>query len=134
MIFASYQRESEIRDVLHAGARGYVLRSDADEQIIWATEALAQHRPFFSDQISAKLLDSFIEKAGSGHGPPPLTERERKVVQLIAEGNSNKNTAVLLSISVKTVETHRTASMRKLDIHSTAQLVRYAFREGLVSL
>jgi len=133
LIFASYQRENEIRDVLHAGARGYVLRSDADEQIIRATEALAQHRPFFSDQVSAKLLDSFIEKAGSGHGPPPLTERERKVVQLIAEGNSNKNTAVLLSISVKTVETHRTASMRKLDIHSTAQLVRYAFREGLVS-
>ena len=133
LIFASYRRENEIRDVLHAGARGYVLRSDADEQIIWATEALAQHRPFFSDQVSAILLDSFIEKAGSGHGPPPLTERERKVVQLIAEGNSNKNTAVLLSISVKTVETHRTASMRKLDIHSTAQLVRYAFREGFVS-
>jgi DNA-binding NarL/FixJ family response regulator len=133
LIFASYQRESEIRDVLHAGARGYVLRSDADEQIIWATEALAQHRRFFSDQVSAILLDSFIEKAGSGHGLPPLTERERKVAQLIAEGDSNKNTAVLLSTSVKTVETHRTASMRKRDIHSAAQLVRYAFREGLVS-
>jgi DNA-binding NarL/FixJ family response regulator len=133
LIFTSYQRDNEIRDVLHAGARGYVLRSEADEQIIRAVEALAQHRPFFSDQVSAALLDSFIEKAGSGHRPPPLTERERKVVQLIAEGNSNKNTAVLLSISVKTVETHRTASMRKLDIHSTAQLVRYAFREGLVS-
>jgi DNA-binding NarL/FixJ family response regulator len=132
LIFTSHQRESEIRDVIHAGARGYVLRSDADEQIIQAVEALAQHRSFFSDQISATLLDSFIEKARSGHGPPPLTERERKVVQLIAEGNSNKSTAVLLSISVKTVETHRTASMRKLDIHSTAQLVRYAFREGLV--
>jgi DNA-binding NarL/FixJ family response regulator len=133
LIFTSHQRENEIRDVLHAGARGYVLRSEADEQIIQAVEALAQHRPFFSDQISATLLDSFIEEAGSGQGPPPLTERERKVVQLIADGNSNKNTAVLLSISVKTVETHRTASMRKLGIHSTAQLVRYAFREGLVS-
>ncbi len=114
-------------------ARAYVLRSEADAQIIQAVEALAQHRPFFSDQISATLLDSFIEKTGSGHGPPPLTERERKVVQLIADGNSNKNTAILLSISVKTVEAHRTASMRKLGIHSTAQLVRYAFREGLVS-
>jgi DNA-binding NarL/FixJ family response regulator len=133
LIFTSYQRDNEIRDVLHAGARGYVLRSEADEQIIRAVEALAQHRPFFSDQVSTALLDSFIENAGSGHRPPPLTEREREVVQLIAEGNSNKNTAVLLSISVKTVETHRTASMRKLDIHSTAQLVRYAFREGLVS-
>jgi DNA-binding NarL/FixJ family response regulator len=131
LIFASHQRENEIRNVLHAGARGYVLRSDADEQIIRAVEALAQHRPFFSDQVSATFFDSFVEKA-VGRGPPPLTERERKVVQLIAEGNSNKNTAVLLSISVKTVETHRTASMRKLDIHSTAQLVRYACREGLV--
>jgi DNA-binding NarL/FixJ family response regulator len=109
------------------------LRSEADEQIIRAVEALAQHRPFFSDQISATFLDSFIEEAGYSQGPPTLTERERKVVQLIADGNSNKNTAVLLSISVKTVETHRTASMRKLGIHSTAQLVRYAFRKGLVS-
>ena len=133
LIFTSHQRENEIRDILHAGARGYVLRSEAEEQIIQAVEALAQHHPFFSDQISATLLDSFIEKARSGHGPPPLTERERKVVQLIADGNSNKNTAVLLSVSVKTVETHRTASMRKLGIHSTAQLVRYAFRKGLVS-
>jgi DNA-binding NarL/FixJ family response regulator len=133
LIFTSHQRENEIRDILHAGARGYVLRSEAEEQVIQAVEALAQHHPFFSDQISATLLDSFIEKARSGHGPPPLTERERKVVQLIADGNSNKNTAVLLSVSVKTVETHRTASMRKLGIHSTAQLVRYAFREGLVS-
>ena len=131
LIFASYLRENEIRDALHAGARGYVLRSDADEQIIRAVEALAQHHPFFSDQVSATLLE-IVEKVGSGRGPPTLTERERKVVQLIAEGNSNKNTAVLLSISVKTVETHRTTSMRKLDIHSTAQLVRYACREGLV--
>jgi DNA-binding NarL/FixJ family response regulator len=133
LIFTSHQRENTVRDVLHAGARGYVLRSDADEQIIQAVEALAKHRPFFSDQISATLLASLLEKAVSSDGSSPLTERERKVVQLIAEGNSNKNTAVLLSISVKTVETHRTASMRKLDIHSTAQLVRYAFREGLVS-
>jgi DNA-binding NarL/FixJ family response regulator len=131
LIFTSRQRENEIRDVLHAGARGYVLRSDAEEQIIRAVEALAQHRLFFSDQVSATLLE-IVEKAGSGRGPPPLTDRERKVVQLIADGNSNKNTAALLSISVKTVETHRTTSMRKLDIHSTAQLVRYACREGWV--
>jgi DNA-binding NarL/FixJ family response regulator len=133
LIFTSHQLENEIRDVLHAGARGYVLRSEAEEQIIRAVEALSQHHPFFSDKLSATFPNSFIEKARSGHGPPPLTERERKVVQLIADGNSNKSTAILLSISVKTVETHRTASMRKLGIHSTAQLVRYAFREGLVS-
>jgi DNA-binding NarL/FixJ family response regulator len=132
MIFTLHDRESEIRDVLHAGARGYVSKSEADEQIVRAVEALAKHHAFFSDHVSETLLDSFFERTGSGHSTRPLTVRERKVVQLIAEGNSNKRTAVLLSISVKTVETHRTASMRKLDIHSTAQLVRYAFREGLV--
>jgi DNA-binding NarL/FixJ family response regulator len=132
MIFTLSDRESDIRDVLLAGARGYVLQSEADEQIVWAVEALAQHRAFFSNHVSETLLDSFFEKTGSGRSTRPLTVRERKVVQLIAEGNSNKKTAVLLSISVKTVETHRTALMRKLDIHSTADLVRYAFREGLV--
>ena len=132
MIFTLHDRESEIRDVLHAGARGYVLQSEADEQIVRAVEALAQHRTFFSDHVSEALLGIFFERARSGHSTLPLTVRERKVVQLIAEGNSNKRTAHLLSISVKTVETHRTASMRKLDLHSTADLVRYAFREGLV--
>jgi DNA-binding NarL/FixJ family response regulator len=132
MVFTLSDRESEIRDVLHAGARGYILQSEADEQIARAVEALAQHHAFFSNHVSKILLDSSFEKTGSGHSTRPLTVRQRKVVQLIAEGNSNKKTAVLLSISVKTVETHRTALMRKLDIHSTADLVRYAFREGLV--
>ena len=133
MIFTLSDRESDIRDVLNAGARGYILQSEADEQIVRALEALAQHRAFFSDHVTETLLDSFFGKTESGHSTRrPLTARERKVVQLIAEGNSNKKTAVLLSISVKTVETHRTALMRKLDIHSTADLVRYAVREGLV--
>jgi DNA-binding NarL/FixJ family response regulator len=133
MIFTLSDRDSEIRDALHAGARGYVLQSEADEQIVWAVEALAQHRAFFSDHVSETLLDGFLEKTGSGHSTRrPLTARERKLVQLIAEGNSNKETAVLLSISVKTVETHRTALMRKLDIRTAADLIRYACREGLV--
>jgi DNA-binding NarL/FixJ family response regulator len=132
MIFTSHDQEDEIRSVLHAGARGFVLQSEADDQIVRAVEALAQHRAFFSGRISERLLDSFFEKSRSGHRTFPLTVREREVVQLIAEGNSNRRTAQLLSISVKTVETHRTASMRKLDIHSTADLVRYAFRRGLV--
>ncbi len=122
----------EIRDVLHAGARGYVLKSENDETIVRAVTALALHHTYFSDQVSKILLDNFFEQTASEHKAHSLTARERKVVQLIAEGNSNKRTALLLSISVKTVETHRSASMRKLDIHTTAQLVRYAFREGLV--
>jgi DNA-binding NarL/FixJ family response regulator len=130
MIFTLVDREREIRDVLHAGARGYVLKSEADEQIVRAVEALARRHAFFSDRVSQVLLGNFIEPSGSGNNLIALTAREREVVQLIAEGNSNKNVAALLSISVKTVETHRSASMRKLDVHCTAQLVRYAVREG----
>jgi DNA-binding NarL/FixJ family response regulator len=132
MIFTLHQRESEIRDVLLAGARGYVLKSENDEEIVRAVDALARHNTYFSHQISKILSDSFFEKSRSSHRTRLLTARERKVVQLIAEGNSNKATALLLSISIKTVETHRSASMRKLDIHSTAELVRYAFRERLI--
>ena len=131
MIFTLHDRESEIRDVLHAGARGYVLKSEADEQIVRAVEALARHHAYFSDHVSETLLDNFVEQSGSSNGIS-LTAREREVVQLIAEGNSNKKIAHLLSISVKTVETHRSASMRKLDIHSTAELVRYAVRHRLI--
>ncbi|HLH98141.1 MAG TPA: response regulator transcription factor [Xanthobacteraceae bacterium] len=133
MIFTLHDRGSEIRDVLHAGARGYVLKSEADEQIVRAVEALARHRAYFSDHVSEALLDNFVEQGISGSDAPMLTAREREVVQLIAEGNSNKKIAHLLSISVKTVETHRSASMRKLDIHSTAELVRYAVRHRLIT-
>jgi DNA-binding NarL/FixJ family response regulator len=132
LIFTLCPRENEIRDVLQAGARGYLLQSEADDQIVRAVEVLVQHRTFLSDHVSDALLGSVFLRAQSDHSTLPLTVRERKVVQLIAEGNSNKRTAHLLSISVKTVETHRTASMRKLDLHSTADLVRYACREGLV--
>jgi len=132
MIFTLHGNENEIREVLHAGARGYVLKSEADEQIVRAIETLARHHAFFSDHVSETLLDNFVEQSGSGNNANLLTAREREVVQLIAEGNSNKKIAHLLSISVKTVETHRSASMRKLDIHSTAELVRYAVRQKLV--
>jgi DNA-binding NarL/FixJ family response regulator len=132
MIFTLRENENEIRDVLHAGARGYVLKSEADEQIVRAIETLARHHAFFSDHVSETLLDKLVEQSGSSNSASMLTAREREVVQLIAEGNSNKKIAQLLSISVKTVETHRSASMRKLDIHSTADLVRYAVRHKLI--
>jgi DNA-binding NarL/FixJ family response regulator len=132
MIFTLRENENEIRDVLHAGARGYVLKSEADEQILRAVETLARHHAFFSDHVSETLLDKLVEQPGGTNSASQLTAREREVVQLIAEGNSNKKIAQLLSISVKTVETHRSASMRKLDIHSTADLVRYAVRQKLI--
>jgi DNA-binding NarL/FixJ family response regulator len=131
MIFTSRAAESDIREVLRAGARSYILRSETDERIVRAVEALARHHAFFSDQVSEALLNNFVKQAASGNNSL-LTVREREVVQLIAEGNSNKKIARLLSRSIKTVETHRSASMRKLDVHTTVDLVRYAVRNGLV--
>jgi DNA-binding NarL/FixJ family response regulator len=132
MIFTLYDEPDKIRDVLEAGARGYVFKSEADEQIIKAIETLARHRAYFSSQISDSLLENFVSHQANGNHSMALTAREREVVRLIAEGKSNKNIAYLLDISIKTVETHRSASMRKLNVHSTAQLVRYALRRGLI--
>jgi DNA-binding NarL/FixJ family response regulator len=132
MIFTLHDEPEKIREVIEAGARGYVFKSEADEQIIKAIETLARHRAFFSSQISESLLDNFVNHQVVGNHSTALTAREREVVRLIAEGQSNKNIAYLLDISVKTVETHRSASMRKLNVHSTAQLVRYALRRGLI--
>ena len=102
-----------------------------DDQIIKAIETLAQHHTFFfSSQISDTLLVHGRRNARAASRP--LTSREREIVQLVAEGNSNKKIAKLLDISVKTVETHRAAAMHKLNIHSTADLVRYAVRNKLV--
>jgi DNA-binding NarL/FixJ family response regulator len=130
LVFTMHNSDELISEVLHAGARGYLLKTEADEQIFNAVSALARHRPFFSNQVSETLLDKF-NSGVTGH-LTGLTPREREIVQLIAEGSSNKMIARTLDISVKTVETHRSASMRKLSIRSTAQLVRYAVRNKLV--
>ncbi len=132
MIFTLQDAEEQIRAALQAGARGYVFKSESDNQIIQSIEALAQHHRFFSSHLSKVLCDNFVEHNGSEHQPGPLTAREFEVVRLIAEGKSNKCIAYALDISAKTVEAHRSASMRKLKVHSTAQLVRYAIRCGLI--
>jgi len=130
LVFTMHDSDELISEVLHAGARGYLLKSEADDQVINAVKTLARHRPFFSSQVSETLLDKFNSGA-TGHSNL-LTAREREIVQLIAEGNSNKKIALLLDVSVKTVETHRSAAMRKLGIRSTAELVRYAVRNKLI--
>jgi len=118
-----------IQELLQAGARGYLLKSDARRHLIAAIEALAAHKPFFTASIS-DALTPFL-------GTPDrqrsiLTGRERLVVQLIAEGHTNKQIANVLNISPKTVETHRAAVMRKLTLSSSASLVRYAVRNGML--
>ena len=131
LIFTMHDSEALIADALHAGARGFLLKTEQGEYILEAVKTLARHRPFFSSTVSQTLLDRFNSgtSGGDAHG---LTGREREVVQLIAEGNSNKEVARLLDVSVKTVETHRSAAMHKLNVHSVADLTRYALRNSMV--
>ena len=135
LIFTMYHSEQLMREALQAGARGYLLKSDAAERLVAAVAAVARHRPFFSDQVSEMLLEAFMRsaaEAGEGGGLEALTAREREIVQLLAEGRGNREIAGTLAISVKTVETHRAAVMRKLGVTSLAELVRYAVRNGLI--
>src|SRR3954454_13387175 len=110
LVFTMHDSDELISEILHAGARGYLLKSESGEQLVNALAALARHRPFFSSAVSETLLTKFNGKE-KGH-VAVLTPREREVVQLIAEGNSNKMIARALDISVKTVESHRSTTMR----------------------
>ncbi len=135
LIFTMHETEQLVRDILAAGARGYVLKSDAARDLISAVEALSQHKPFFSPNVSESVLAGFLGEGGVENGEGGagrLSPRETEILQLLAEGKSNKETADVLGISVKTVETHRAAIMRKLNLHSFAELVRYAIRNKIV--
>jgi DNA-binding NarL/FixJ family response regulator len=131
LIFTMHDSDSLIGELLQAGARAYLLKSDATQHLIAAVEALASHRPFFTGKLSDKLLEAFLAKQGRAVASV-LSPRERVIVQLIAEGHSNKEMSDILNISVKTIETHRASAMRKLDVTSTAGIVRYAIRNKLV--
>lgn len=136
LILTMHETEQMVRDVLDAGARGYVLKSDAGRDLVSAVEALLQHRTFFSPRISDMLLSAYLQGAErplvGATQRSRLTAREREIVQLLAEGKSNKEVAAALNISVKTAETHRTNIMNKLDLHSIGELVRYAVRNNIV--
>jgi DNA-binding NarL/FixJ family response regulator len=131
MIFTMHESDVLVGDVLRAGARAYVLKSDAKRHLISAVEALALHRPFFTGILSETLLESFLAKTENAPASS-LSPRERVVVQLIAEGHSNKQMSAVLNLSIKTIETHRSAAMHKLGLKSTAGLVRYAIRNKFV--
>ena len=130
LIFTMYDNESLIQELLRVGARGYLFKTDARHHLICAIEALAAHKPFFTTKVSEALLDSFLGRPAQEGSA--LTHRELGVVQLIAEGYTNKQIAGLLGISFKTVETHRASVMRKLNLSSTTQRVRYAIRNRIV--
>jgi DNA-binding NarL/FixJ family response regulator len=131
LIFTMHDSDAVISGVLEAGARAYLLKSDASQYLIAAVQSLAAHRPFFTGKLSEKLVENFLST--QGHSVQPvLSPRERLVVQLIAEGHTNKEMSGILNVSVKTIETQRAAAMHKLNLTSTAGLVRYAVRNKLV--
>src|SRR5271168_1742227 len=128
-----------IREALDAGARGFVLKSDAARDLVSAVEALQRNRMFFTPRVNDMVLAGFLDKGHNGaSGRPPkvptLTPREREVVQLLAEGKSSKEVASLLNLSTKTAETHRSNIMRKLDIHSIRDIVVYAIKNNIIQV
>lgn len=130
LVYTVHDREELVLEVLRAGARGYVLKSDTERHLLAAIDALSIHRPYFWGAISETLLEHFV--GAPAQSPATLTRREREVVQLIAEGKINKEVSHVLGISVKTVETHRASAMHKLKLHTTADLVRFAVRNHIV--
>jgi DNA-binding NarL/FixJ family response regulator len=130
LILTMHESEQLVRDVLASGARGYLLKTDAGNELIHALQALREHRMYFTTKVAEAVLRGYLE-GGPAADPGPLSPREREIVQLIAEGKSNKEVAAILHITIKTVETHRAHIMNKLGLHSVADLVRYAIRNKL---
>ena len=136
VIVSMHGDEAYITQALQAGAKGYLLKDSADTDLIGAVEAVAAGKSFFSPAVADVMRDDYVRHlAGKGIVDrfESLSEREREVFQLIAEGYSNKEIADMLSVSATTIETHRAHVLQKLDMHSTAELVRYAVRRGVVS-
>jgi DNA-binding NarL/FixJ family response regulator len=133
LVLTMHHSEELARSALQAGARGYVLKSDADQSLIAAIESLRQHKPFLTSTVTEFVLDDYMGRAdASDDGLAKVTGREREIIQLLAEGKSNKEAAATLGISVKTIEAHRANIMRKLRLHSVSELVRYAIRNKIV--
>ena len=136
LILTLHDSDQVVRDVLNAGARGFLLKSDAARDLVAAVEALRRDKTYFTSKVASMVLEGYL-KGATGLAPAPvsrnrLTPREREIVQLLAEGKSTKEVAVALGLSVKTAETHRSNIMRKLQLHSVSDLVLYAVRNNIV--
>lgn len=139
LILTMHDSDQTVREVLRAGARGFLLKTDAGRDLVAAVEALQRQRTFFTTRVSQMVLDGYLDRENRQDGDGDvsgdvLTAREREVIQLLAEGKTSKEVAVTLNLSVKTAETHRTNLMRKLGLHSVADLTRYAVRNGIVQV
>jgi DNA-binding NarL/FixJ family response regulator len=135
LILTMHDSDQVVREVLSAGARGFLLKSDAGRDLLTAVEALQNRRTFFTTKVSQMVIDGYLHpESEEPTAKEVLTPREREVIQLLAEGKTSKEVAVALNLSVKTAETHRTNLMRKLDLHSVADLTLYAVRNGIVQI
>jgi DNA-binding NarL/FixJ family response regulator len=136
LILTMQESEGLVRDVLNAGARGFILKTDTTRLLVTAIEALALHKPFFTGQVSAQVLGGFLDPGDTAHHGDMarrlLSPREREIAQMLAEAKTNKEIATKLGVSVKTIDAHRANIMRKLNFHSVTELVRYAIRNKLI--
>ena len=135
LILTAHESEQLVREVLNAGAQGYVLKSDAGRALVSAVEALLDGRPYFTSKVARIVLDGFLRSPDgvlNSDAAQTLSPREREIVQLLAEGKSNKEVARALGITVKTAETHRSNIMRKMQFASLSDLIRYAIRNNIV--
>jgi len=136
LVLSMHAEEPYVIEALEAGARGYLLKDSAETDLVRAIEAVASGKSFLSPTVAAVMLDDYLRHlADSGSSDPyeTLSEREREVFQLVAEGRTNKDIADLLCISPATVDTHRAHILKKLDMHSTAELVLFAARRGVIA-
>lgn len=137
LILTLYDSDQVVQEVLNAGARGFLLKSDAARDLVAAVEALRRDKIYFTPKVASMVLEGYLHRDSSGSPVSTatrsrLTPREREIVQLLAEGKSSKEVAVTLGLSVKTAETHRSNIMRKLELHSVSDLVLYAVRNNIV--
>ena len=135
LVLTMHSDEAYVNQILKAGASGYLLKDSADVDLIEAVSAVSQGKSFFSPAVARLMLDDYVRQLadkGVSDRYETLSEREREIFQLIAEGKANKEIAHILSISPSTVETHRARIMEKLDLHSAAEIVLYAVRRGVI--
>jgi two-component system response regulator NreC len=135
LIFTGQETEELVHDVFDSGARSYIMKTDAADHLIDALKALSEHKHFFTSRISEIVFARYIQGKKTVEGAPEksrITDREREIVQLLAEGKSSKEIATILGISVRTVETHRAAIMKKLGLKSFSELIRYAVRNKII--
>lgn len=133
LILTMHESDRLAGQALRAGARGYLLKGESEDKLMEALDALSRHQPYFSPSVSETLLQGYLHSEPT-HDLKQLTPRERQIVKLVAEGKSNKVIAAVLNLSIKTVETHRSAAMHKVGAKSAADLTLYAARNDLVQL